>query len=74
MDFDSLSYAVQFGAAGAVALAFGLLSGLREHRERRRRNLDQISIVPWGLISVLFSILSVILIATAAKAWFHPAA
>ncbi len=70
MDFDSLSYTMAFGATGIVALVIGLLAGLHERRERSRRNLDRVSTVPWGLLSVLFSLLAIILIATAAKTWF----
>jgi hypothetical protein len=72
MDFDSLSYTVEFAAAGIAALVIGLLAGLRERSERRRLDLDRISPVPWGLISALFSLLAIILIATAARAWFLP--
>ena len=72
MDFDSLSYTADFASAGVIALAFGLLAGLRERRERRRRDLDRISTVPWGLLSALFSLLAIILIATAVKTWFAP--
>ena len=70
MDFDSLSYTTEFAASGGIALVVGLLAGLRERRERRRRDLDRISTVPWGLLSALFSLLAIILIATAAKTWF----
>ncbi|WP_421846244.1 hypothetical protein [Novosphingobium sp.] len=72
MDLDSLSYTTEFAATGLLALAVGMVAGLRERRERRRPNLDRISTVPWGLISALFSLLAIILIATAAKAWFVP--
>ncbi len=72
MDFDSLSYTAQFAGAGVIALSVGLLAGLRERRERRRRNLDRISAVPWGFISALFSMLAIILLATAVKTWFVP--
>lgn len=72
MDFDTLSYTTEFAATGVLALVIGLLAGLRERRERRRRDLDRISTVPWGLLSVLFSLLAIILIATAAKTWFMP--
>jgi hypothetical protein len=70
MDFDSFSYPMAFGTTGLVALVIGLLAGFGERRERRRRNLDRISTVPWGLLSVLFLLLAIILIATAAKTWF----
>ena len=72
MDFDSLSYTAEFAATGAAALVIGLLAGLRERHERRRRDLDRISPVPWGMISALFSLLAIILIATAARTWFLP--
>jgi hypothetical protein len=72
MDFDSLSYTAEFAAMGCGALVIGLLTGLRERRERRRVDLDRISPVPWGLVSALFSLLAIILIATSARAWFLP--
>jgi hypothetical protein len=43
---------------------------MRERSDRRRRNLDRVSIVSWGLLSVLFSMLAIILFATAAKFYF----
>ena len=74
MILDSLSPALQFAAIGALALAVGVFAGYCERRERRRPDLDRISTVPWALISVLCSILAIILIATAARAWFAPGA
>jgi multisubunit Na+/H+ antiporter MnhB subunit len=70
MDFDTLSYTAEFAATGLVALVIGVLAGLRDRRERRRRDLDRISTVPWGLLSALFSLFAIILLATAAKTWF----
>ena len=70
MDFDSISPALPFAAAGAAAMAVALFAGVHERRERRRRDLDRISAVPWALISVLASMLAIILLATAAKSYF----
>ncbi len=70
MDFDSLSLMTEFAGVGAVALACGLLAGLRERGERRRRDLDRISAVPWRSISALCSMLAIICLATAAKLYF----
>lgn len=73
MDFETLSYPGLFAASGATMLAGALLAGLSERRERRRRDLDRISTMPWGLVSVLLSMLAIILLATAARAWFTSA-
>ena len=70
MDFDSITPAMQFAAAGAAAMVVALFAGVHERRERRRRDLDRISAVPWALISVLASMLAIILLATAAKSYF----
>ncbi len=70
MDLDSLSYMSEFAGIGAAMLAFGIFAGLRERGERRRRDLDRISTVPWGLLSVLSSILAIIALSTAAKLYF----
>lgn len=67
MDFDSLSTLSEFVATGIAALVCAIGSGLCERRERRRRDLDRISTMPWGLISVLSTILAIITLATAAK-------
>ena len=70
MDPESTSYVTLFGAVGALAIAVAFLAGVRERRERHRRDLDRISTVPWRLVSVLFSMLAIILTATAVRAWF----
>lgn len=70
MDLDSLSTMTGFASVGAMALAVGLFAGLRERGERRRRDLDRISAVPWRSISALFSMLAIICLSTAAKLYF----
>lgn len=70
MDFDSLSYMTGFASVGAVALMCGLVAGQRERGERRRRDLDRISAIPWQLISAICSMLAIICLATAAKLYF----
>ncbi|GEN98823.1 hypothetical protein NSE01_06560 [Novosphingobium sediminis] len=70
MDLDSLSTFSEFASVGAFALICGVLAGLRERRERRRRDLDRISAVPWQFISALCSMLAIICLATAAKVYF----
>ena len=72
MDFEGLSYPGRFAVIGAMVLIAAILAGLGERRERRRRDLDRISTMPWGLISVLLSLLGIILLSTAARAWFTP--
>ncbi|OYU35816.1 hypothetical protein [Novosphingobium sp. PASSN1] len=72
MDLDSLSYFAAFAGSGGFAALIALLAALRDRSQRRRRDLDRISVVPWGLISALFSMLAIMLIATAAKIWFAP--
>lgn len=72
MDFDSVSTFGGFAAAGGIALAASLFAALREHRHRRRTDLDSVSFVSWSLLSALFSMLAIILLATAARAYFTP--
>lgn len=72
MDFDSIGYFAAFAGSGGLAGLVALLAALGERRQRRRRDLDRISVIPWGLISALFSMLAIMLIATAAKFWFAP--
>ena len=72
MDFDSISTFGSFAGAGGIALAASLFAALRERRDRRRTNLDEISLVSWRLLSALFSMLAIILLATAAKVYFTP--
>jgi hypothetical protein len=73
MDFDSVSTFGGFAAAGGTALVASLLAALREHRHRRRTNLDRVSLVSWSLLSALFSMLAIILLATAARIYFTSA-
>jgi hypothetical protein len=73
MDTDSVSVFAAFLGAGLLALAAALLSALRDRSDRRRHDLDRISLVSWGLLSVLFTMLAIILLATAAKLYFSPA-
>ena len=70
MDLDSVSYFTGFAGAGTTALIVALFAMLRERGQRRRRDLDRVSLVPWGLLSVLLLLLAIILLATAAKVWF----
>lgn len=73
MDIDSLSFFARFAGAGVLALLVAVLTALRERRDRRRHDLDRVSLVSWSLLSVLFSMLAIILLATAAKLYFSPA-
>ncbi len=70
MDADSVSYFAAFAGAGGIAMAAALFAALRDRSQRRRRNLDRVSLVSWGLMSVLFTMLAVMLFATAAKFYF----
>ena len=74
MDIDSVSYFAAFAGAGALAVIVALFATLRERTDRRRHNLDRVSLVSWGLMSVLFSMLAIMLFATAAKFYFRPGA
>ena len=74
MDTASVSYFSAFAGAGGLALTAALLAALRDRSQRRRRDLDRISLIPWGLLSVLFTMLAVMLFATAAKFYFAPGA
>jgi multisubunit Na+/H+ antiporter MnhB subunit len=70
MEFNSVSYFAAFAGTGATAVVAALFAMLRERAQRRRRDLDRVSLVPWGLLSVLFLLLAIILLATAAKIAF----
>lgn len=70
MDIDSVSYFAAFASAGGLALAVALIAIWREHSDRRRTNLDRVSLVSWHLLSVLFSMMAIILLATAGKFYF----
>jgi len=70
MDFDSISYFAAFAGTGTIVLVAALVAMLRERAQRQRRDLDRVSLVPWGLLSVLFLLLAIILLATAAKVYF----
>ncbi len=72
MDFDSISNFTAFAGGGALAMTIALFAGLRDRSYRRRRDLDRVSLVSWGLMSVLFLMLSIMLLATAAKFYFAP--
>jgi hypothetical protein len=74
MDTESVSYFAAFVGAGILALAAAMLASLRDRSDRRRRDLDRVSLVSWGLLSVLFSMLAIMLFATAAKFYFAHAA
>jgi len=70
MDFDSISNFMAFAGGGALAMVAALLASLRERSDRLRRNLDRVSLISWGLMSVLFMMLAIMLFATAAKFYF----
>jgi ABC-type xylose transport system permease subunit len=72
MDPDTLTTFGGFAATGIAALVAAILTGWRERRHQRRTNLDQVSIVPWNLLSAVFSMLAIILLATAVKLHFAP--
>jgi len=72
LDIDSISNFAAFAGAGGFAMAAALLAALRDRSHHRRRDLDRVSLVSWGLISVLFTMLAVMLFATAAKFYFTP--
>jgi hypothetical protein len=73
MDPDALNTFSGFAAAGSLALVAAVLTALRERRHQRRADLDQVSLVPWQFLSAVFSLLAVILLATAAKLYFTAA-
>lgn len=72
MDPDALTTFSGFAAAGSLALVAAVLTALRERRHQRRADLDQVSLVPWQFLSAVFSMLAVILLATAARLYFTP--
>lgn len=68
MDFaDWTTFDVLLAIAGPAAL-ISVIAAWQDHRQRRRRNLDRISAVPWSLISVLTAIVAVACFATALHA------
>lgn len=51
------------GAAGAAVLA--VVSGLGEHRRRKRKRVDDVGFVPWQLIQVMAMLAVAILVSVA---------
>lgn len=51
------------GAAGAAIVA--VVSGLGEHRRRRRKRMDDVGFVPWQLIQVMAMLAVAILVSVA---------
>ena len=43
----------QLWSGAAAALLIAVVSGVGEHRHRRRRDLDRVGFMPWALIQVL---------------------
>ncbi|WP_295527911.1 hypothetical protein [Novosphingobium sp. Chol11] len=72
MDFDDLSTFARFLSAGSAVMVLAVAAAIADRMQSRRRDLDRISTVPWGFLSVIFSMMAVILLSTAAKAWFRP--
>lgn len=72
MDPDLSTTIGGFASAGGIALVVAAFAALREHRHRQRADLDRVSLVSWNLLSALFSILAIILLATAARLHFAP--
>jgi hypothetical protein len=72
MDLDGLSPFAAFLGAGLAVLVLAAATTMADRMHSRRRDLDRISPVPWGFFSVIFSMLAVILLSTAAKTWFRP--
>jgi hypothetical protein len=55
------------GWAGA-ALAIVALGGLADWRNRRRRNIDRVAMLPWPLIQVMALLAAIVLAALALNA------
>ncbi len=72
MDLDGLSTFAVFLGAGLAVLALAVGTTIADRLHSRRRNLDRISPVPWGFLSVMLSMLAVILLSAAANTWFRP--
>lgn len=70
MDVENISYFSAFLGTGILAALVALFAALRDRSHRGRYNLDRVSIVSWGLVSVLFSMLAIVLLATASKIYF----
>ncbi|WP_446746006.1 hypothetical protein [Sphingomonas sp. OTU376] len=51
------------GAAGAAVIA--VVSGLGEHRRRKRKRIDDVGFVPWQFIQVMAMLGAVILASVA---------
>lgn len=72
MDPDTLTTFGAFAGAGGIALVVAVFAALRERRHQRRADLDQVSFISWSMLSAIFSMLAIILLATAAKLHFAP--
>lgn len=72
MNLDALTAFDEFLGAGLAVLVLAAVATIADRMQSRRRDLDRISLVPWGFLSVIFSMLAVILLSTAAKTWFKP--
>ena len=72
MDLDGLSTFAGFLGAGLAVLVLAVATTIADKMQRSRRNLDRISPVPWGFLSVILSMLAIILLSTAAKILFRP--
>lgn len=59
MDFDDLTTFDVLIAIAGVAMLISIFAAIMDRMQRRRRNLDRISIVAWGLISAMMLILSI---------------
>lgn len=55
----------QLWASAVAAILLAVLSGLAEHRRRKRRWLDRVGFMPWALIQVLSMLSAAVLVSLA---------
>ncbi|MFM6852990.1 MAG: hypothetical protein ACKOUM_02795 [Sphingopyxis sp.] len=56
-----------WGAVAVLALAITLLSGVAEGRRLKRRNMDAVGFMPWPLITILGTLITLFAVAFAIK-------
>lgn len=69
MSFDDLNTFQMLLAAGSIAALLSMLAALADRKQRRRRDLDRISLIAWGQVSVILLFVAIVAFAVAIRAW-----
>ncbi|VWX54653.1 hypothetical protein [Novosphingobium sp. 9U] len=56
-------------AAGTLAAIVAIVAWWRDHARARRSDLDRVSIVPWTAVSFWATMLALLMLGAAVKAW-----